>query len=137
MAFEWTEELATGVEQVDQQHQEIFRRCNLFVGACKSGKGREALIETLNFLGSYVVDHFSLEEKLMWEHNYPDMSQHLEQHQHLKEAVLSLQDHLDEHGPSISVLTETNQKLLDWLVNHIKKSDRALGSYLQQQWGLF
>jgi hemerythrin len=136
MAFEWSEELATGVDLVDQQHQEIFKRCNQFVGACKSGKGREALIETLNFLGSYVIDHFSLEETLMSEHHYPDLRQHREQHQYLTEAVRALHVQLSEHGPSISVLTETNQRLLDWLINHIKKSDRALGSFLQQQWGL-
>lgn len=136
MAIEWTEDLATGVDIVDQQHQEIFRRYNQFLGACKAGKGREGLLDILNFLGSYVDVHFSQEEKLMRESNYPDLREHVDEHRSIRTLVLSLQEQVAEQGPTISILTDANRKLLDWLVDHIKKSDRAMGGFVKQQWGL-
>lgn len=137
MAFHWSQELETGVDIIDQQHREIFHRGNLFVESCKSGKGREALLDTLNFLAHYVEDHFGQEEQLMAAHNYPDMEQHIEQHQDFRAQVRSLHEQVSEHGPSFNVLADTNQKILDWLIGHIKKTDRALGSFLRNQWGLF
>ena len=50
MAIEWSDELLVGNPTIDQQHQEIFKHFNDFLGACKMGKGREALLEMLKFL---------------------------------------------------------------------------------------
>lgn len=33
-------------------------------------------------------------------------------------------------GPSIALLVETNQKVMAWLVDHIRKTDRALAAHL-------
>ncbi|TLM65955.1 MAG: bacteriohemerythrin [Deltaproteobacteria bacterium] len=136
MAIEWTEELATGVAAVDRQHREIFSRYSQFLGACKSGKGREGLLDILAFLVSYVESHFAEEEKLMREVNYPDAQAHADEHRAFRKLVLSLREQVAEHGPTISLLTDANRRLLDWLVDHIKKSDRAMGGFVRQQWGL-
>lgn len=136
MAIEWTEELATGVDIVDRQHREIFNRYNQFLAACKSGKGREELLDILSFLAGYVEVHFAEEEKLMRASNYPDIQGHLDEHRALGKQVVSLREQLAAHGPTIGILTETNRQLLDWLVDHIKKSDRAMGGFAKQQWGL-
>lgn len=136
MAIEWTEELATGVEAVDRQHREIFSRYNQFLGACKAGRGRDALLDILGFLAGYVEEHFAREEQLMRESGYPDMQEHVSEHRALRTMVKGLQAQLAEQGPTISLLTEANRRLLDWLVDHIKRSDRALGGFVNQQWGL-
>jgi hemerythrin len=64
MAVAWTEELATGIEVIDDQHKELFRRIDGLLEACKAGKGREAVAGVLAFLENYVVEHFAAEEKI-------------------------------------------------------------------------
>jgi hemerythrin len=125
-----------GNEAIDRQHQEIFRKHGEFLSACKNGKGRDALLEMLGFLGTYVDQHFVLEEKLMREKHYPDIDEHAGEHHEFRRIVASLRAQLAEQGPTLSLLAETNRKLLDWLVDHIRKSDKALAGFLNQQWGL-
>lgn len=137
MAFLWTEELSVGVGKIDQQHQEIFAKYDNFLSACKSGKGREEIFALLNFLGSYIKTHFAEEEQLMKEYSYPEMQKHLQQHQHLTEVIETFLKTFEEQGPSISLITEVNYSLRDWLVVHIKKVDMEFGSFLNQKWGLF
>jgi len=38
MAIEWTNDLATGVSEIDYQHKELFRRINSLLDACREGK---------------------------------------------------------------------------------------------------
>lgn len=137
MAFQWTEELATGVEIVDRQHKEIFSRYNTYLAACRNGTGRAKLLELLDFLTSYVEEHFAEEESLMTENDYPDRDSHVGQHRQLTETVRTFRDQVNRQGVSVSDVTEINQMLFNWLLKHIKKSDAELGSYLNQRWGLF
>jgi len=133
MAIEWSEELAIGVDPIDKQHQEIFSKYNSFRNACKAGKGREILAEMLEFLGQYVESHFHMEEKLMDQFNYPDKQAHIKEHQDLTQSVYSFQKQLATQGTSISLLAGFNRSLLDWLVDHIKKSDMKMGSFVNQK----
>ena len=47
MVIVWKEELATGNEEIDNQHKEMFRRFNDFQSACKQGKGQDELSNLL------------------------------------------------------------------------------------------
>ena len=67
MAIEWTEDLATGVPEIDAQHKELFSRINRLLEACNQGQGRAEVGKTLAFLEEYVLIHFSTEEKIMTE----------------------------------------------------------------------
>ena len=131
MTIEWTEDLATGVDSIDEDHKEIFFRYSLFIEACKKGKGRERLTMLLQFLEEYVAGHFSREEQLMNSNNYPLMEGHLEQHHHFARTIQSINKQIEKEGPSISLVAAVNRKLLDWLMDHIKKTDRALGTFLK------
>lgn len=137
MAIEWNDSLSIGVGNIDQQHREIFRRYNDFLAACKSGKGRDGLLELIDFLVGYVVEHFAHEEKFMREFSYPDAQAHEQQHRDFTRIVVGYKSRLATEGPSLSLTAEINRALLDWLVDHIKKTDMELGSYLNQKWGLF
>ena len=41
MSIEWSNSLATGVTEIDDQHREIFNRVNRLSEACSEGKGKE------------------------------------------------------------------------------------------------
>lgn len=133
MGVAWTEELATGVDVIDNQHKEIFRRIDGLLEACNSGKGREAVAGVLVFLENYVVEHFAAEEKIQRDNLYPEYANHRAMHASFIEDVEKLKQQFEDEGPSLAMVMVTNRKVVDWLVHHIKRSDRALGDYLKQK----
>ncbi len=133
MALEWSEDLSIGIDPIDRQHQEIFSKYDEFRNACKAGKGQESLTDMLDFLGRYVESHFRMEEKLMAQSDYPGKQAHIKEHQELTGKLHAFQRQLSEQGPSISLLAGFNRSFLDWLVDHIRKTDMNMGHYLRQE----
>lgn len=131
MALEWTEELATSVDAIDEQHKEIFRRVNNLLDACATGEGRECVAGMLAFLEKYVVTHFYAEEANQRASAYPGYAGHKAQHDRFIADLQVLKRQFDEEGPTTTTVEQTNRMVVDWLVNHIKKSDREFGQYLR------
>jgi hemerythrin len=54
MAIIWNaRRMATGVQEVDDQHQELIRHFNEFHEAMAHGKGQATAIQPLSFLADY------------------------------------------------------------------------------------
>lgn len=133
MAIEWTPALAVGVDKIDQQHRMLFQKVNELIEACNQGKGKDAVTELLGFLSDYVIFHFRDEEKLMQEHKYPDYVQHKALHDGFIKGLDELNDQLEREGPGLALVLKTNRVVVDWLINHISKKDKAVGEYLQKK----
>lgn len=131
MGFEWSEDLATGVAEIDYQHKEIFKRINALIDASSHGKGKEAVAETLVFLDDYVKTHFAAEEKIQKEVGYPGYADHMALHRAFLEDISRLKSAFDEKGASLSVTIEVKRIVVDWLINHIKKEDKALAKFMK------
>ncbi len=130
MGVEWSDDLATGVALIDSQHRELFRRFDQFQQACRQGQGRNRLAELLDFLNEYVNVHFADEEALMNSTGYPLAAEHAAAHASFRHKMAGLATFMEARGPSIDLLVDTNQKVMRWLVEHIRKSDRALAAHL-------
>lgn len=133
MAVEWKIEYAVGYDYIDRQHQELFRRFNTLIEACRERRGREEIAKLLRFLDDYVDSHFADEERLMAAHAYPGEGEHLEQHETFRSELERLKAILEEEGTSVHLLVSTNEAVLQWLINHIRKTDTALGSFLSRR----
>ena len=131
MAIEWTDDLATGVNEIDNQHKELFQRINNLLDACSHGKGKIEVKKVLSFLEDYVITHFSEEEKYMAKYDYPDGLSHKKQHSEFMENFSSIKKQFEADGPGVHIVIMTNRLIVDWLKNHIRKVDRALGSFLR------
>lgn len=130
MALLWTEELAVGYGLIDDQHKELFARYNKLLQACKEGKGREAIEPTLDFLIDYVKRHFAEEERFMERYAYPERDDHIQQHRSLFGQVDAVRSELRERGATVAVITSINHTLCNWLIQHVKQTDRKLGKFL-------
>lgn len=131
MAIKWTEDLSTGIELIDEQHKELFKRVNDLMDACTKGKGKEEVVKVIDFLGDYVVMHFGEEEKTMRAKNYPGFEVHKGQHDGFVEKLKEFKEKLGQNGPTVDLVVKMNNFLVDWLINHIKKTDKALGAFLK------
>jgi hemerythrin len=130
MAIKWHESLSVGVPEIDQQHQELFRRLNQLLEACNQGKGKESVRELVNFLQAYVVEHFAAEEKLQKQHGFPGYAEHRAKHADFVRAAGELKFTLEEQGPTLPFIIAVNKTVVDWLVQHIGKMDKEFGRFL-------
>jgi hemerythrin len=128
-----TDDCLTGVEEIDQQHRELFQRANQLMRAVRGLDGQQNVAELLEFLSSYVVLHFEAEERLMREHDYPFIGIQRFQHEKLKEYFAKIRLELLQASDEDRFYTVFRFQLLivDWLVNHTLFVDRHLGRFLR------
>lgn len=132
MGIAWREDLAIGVEQIDDQHKELLSRFDLLLTACKMGKGSEEVKRLLAFLDDYVVSHFRDEEKLQQQSGFPGYEEHHREHEAFIERLAELRGRMRDEGEvQIDHVLDTNKLLLDWLIRHISVKDRELGRHLK------
>jgi hemerythrin len=131
MPVEWTDDLATGAGEIDEQHKELFRRINGLLEACTEGKGKDEVKRVMQFLDDYVATHFSAEEKYMATYGYSGYSGHKAQHLEFMEKFSNLKARLEKEGPGVHLVVNANIMLVEWLQNHIRKLDKALGAFLK------
>jgi hemerythrin len=130
MAYQWTQDWAVGVDQIDRQHQELFTRINALLAAMSQGKGREEVGKTVSFLESYIDTHFRAEEKLMASRAYPSIESHKALHAAFVKDFATLKQSLATPGDATALTLQVQRRVGDWLVNHIGKVDKVLGKFL-------
>lgn len=133
MALKWTEELSVGYGLIDSQHKELFVRYNSLLDACKEGKGRDSITPVLEFMVEYVTKHFDEEERFMEKYDFPEKNQHIEEHRELYKHVNDVHKELQERGASVAVITSINHTMFNWLLRHVKQTDRKLGYFLAKR----
>jgi hemerythrin len=131
MAYTWTKDLETGNPLIDSQHQQLIQAVNDLLAACSVGQGRDKLNQTLDFLASYTIRHFRDEERLQQQYQYPDYNNHKNLHEHFKVFVQDLVTQIKAAGPTTSLVSKVTFGVGDWLVNHIKKEDTKVATFIR------
>lgn len=126
----WSEEFATHVETIDEQHRMLFNYVNKLYDAIQGGSSATELQEVLDALTGYAFTHFSTEEILFSHSDYPDKEKHLQVHEAFRAKVANFQDALS-HGKA-NVDMELLIFLRDWLIHHIQGMDVTFAPYLQE-----
>jgi hemerythrin len=134
MSLQWNDTLVSGSPEIDSQHKELFARVNGLLGAFEKGTvDRQEVSKIIQFLTEYVVFHFGTEEKHMDHFKYSSTSQHKAQHAQFIKSFMKLKERMLMEGINEPLGKETKELVVDWLINHIKYSDRALGMYLKRK----
>ena len=133
MSVEWTPDLGTEVQEIDDQHKELFKRIDSLLESWKQGKAVAEVDKVIAFLTEYVVFHFGNEEKYMNKYGYTNKVQHLAQHDMFVKSFGKLRDRFKNEGVKPELIEDATQLLVDWLKNHIKYSDKALGLFLKRK----
>lgn len=131
MGIQWKEDLATGVSEIDHQHKELFNRLNILLDACNQGKGRLEVGKVIAFLEEYVVTHFNAEEKLQQKHLYPGFLAHKAEHTQFVKEFAEIKKKFETEGATVTFVGIVNRKVSGWIIDHIKKMDKAFGEYLK------
>lgn len=127
---ELSENLLTGNEMIDSQHKELIEKINAVLKSCEQSNDKVVAVNTLDFLEEYTNYHFSAEEQLQREIDYPGFAKHKAQHDAFKQTIADLQDMLqEEEGPSPAFVAKVQEKVVEWLYVHIEGFDRSVAEY--------
>ncbi len=133
--MEWTQDLAIGIETIDNQHKELFKRINDLVGAIKQHRCKDEIDGTIGFLEDYARFHFTEEEKRMREAGYGGLDEHRQHHAVYMGNIKDLKEQASlprVSGASYDLSVTANQMVVDWIVDHIMKKDKQFGKFMKQ-----
>ncbi len=126
--LEWKDDYSVGIDSIDQQHKKLINLINQLQTAIDYSTGKEFEQEALDELVDYTKTHFSYEEGLLRDNDYPDYENHKAQHEKMfrkVEEVLSDYEHDQD-----SAMSDAVEYLKDWLIRHINGTDKEYSSYL-------
>ena len=126
----WNENMSVNVVEIDDQHKKLTSLINAFYDVILQGKSNELLGETIDGLVDYTETHFAKEEHYFAQFHYPEAEEHKNEHSYFVNKVSELQKDFAERRIIIS--TELVDFLLDWLVNHIQRTDKKYSSFFNE-----
>jgi hemerythrin len=132
MYLEWDNNLNIGIQEIDEQHKELFKCLNQLLVSMKDGQGKSEVIKTLNFLEDYVYKHFEDEENIQKKYNYPKYNEQHNQHEQFKEELKKLRESFQKQGTSTILALNVQKNIVTWCKNHIMILDKELGDYLNK-----
>jgi hemerythrin len=125
---EWKDDYSVGIDSIDQQHKKLLNLINQLQTAVDYSTGEQFEREALDELVDYTKTHFTYEEGLMRDNDYPDFEAHKLQHEKMFNTVQEvLEGYETDHDTAMSNAAEF---LKDWLINHINGTDKEYSSYL-------
>jgi hemerythrin len=133
MVWEWNAEFETGIEKIDEQHKELFNRIDQLELAIYKGSAAAELVKLMEYLESYITEHFELEEKLMLENLYPDFAAHTRLHEEFRIVFTRILNNFNSKNADNYLAIDIDKQMRKWWENHILKMDMAYIPYLKKQ----
>ena len=131
MNIEWNILMRTGVSELDEQHKELIAVFNQLGESLKSGKSREEIKHTIDFLNEYAKRHFQLEEEHFEKYNCPG-EKNKEAHQEFLKRFSDLIEEFNKKGNEFLLSLDIYRELSKWLFGHIMSLDSKLFDCIQK-----
>jgi len=126
--LEWSDSDSVKIVVLDDQHKKLFDLTNELFTAMSARRGREVAGDILCRLLEYAAVHFEAEEKLMEEHQYPELDSHRGEHKAMREKVLAFQKAFDDGDNNVPPQLLVYLQL--WLRNHLRRVDQQYSDFL-------
>lgn len=130
MPMHWTDDLATGDEEIDTHHQQLYATVESLHDAVRYGEMARATV-ALDFLQRYVTDHFATEERRMAEARYPGLKAHAELHRAFAAEFIRRRQQFLECGPRAAFVIDLSSWLATWLRDHVEGADVEMGHFIR------
>ncbi|SHH91034.1 hemerythrin [Sporobacter termitidis DSM 10068] len=124
----WDESISVGVEALDSDHRRLVGMINKLAEALDAGESDKVLLNLLNGMKNYAIEHFSREESYMLFIKYPGLKAHKEQHARFVRKVIGFEA---DYKRDRALLGQTIMPfLMEWLIGHIMESDKKYCAYI-------
>ena len=133
--FELTGDLITGIQDIDEHHRTILELGNRVIDLPAIKTNRTLFEDALRFLADYVIYHFAAEECVMLATSYPNYDHHLRWHERFKCDISDYCGHAAAEDMSQDLRLKISFAIENWLLEHIRITDREFAKFLQQKGG--
>ena len=130
--MKWTEEYATVVERIDEQHKMLFRMTEDFRAALNEGQGEGVYGGLLESLDLYIRTHFRFEEACMDRYQCPAARMNRDAHATFVEVLSGFKQRYAASGFDRGDGRELVDTLDQWLADHIGRVDVQLRQSVQE-----
>lgn len=125
---EWQSSFSVGIESIDHDHKKLLGMINQLQAAAHYKTDDDMVENVLNELLDYTQYHFSREENMMQQCNYPGLDNHKRQHAAM---IAQVNKYIKEYRvDKTRTIEDVAVYLKTWLVNHINGSDQSYAPYL-------
>ena len=126
----WRPDLATGIRQIDQQHEELLANVSALREAARTGD--LGLAEgVLVFLERYAAEHFATEERAMWDAGYPGLDGHWSLHLSFATELARRKAEYAACRSKALRLVEMGRWMNRWLEEHLLGADAEMARFLR------
>jgi len=126
--FVWTDDYATGISELDNQHMKIFELGNNISDIDSKNQVKKAIMS----LYQHTRTHFGFEEELMRKSGYPDWEKHKEGHDDLINELNKVGEKAANGNLSIQ---EFKKFVYCWIIDHIIYQDKLFIDYYKERNG--
>lgn len=129
---EWSEAYCVGHPIIDGQHRKLFAMCHQAeqLLARSAHDANDQLHSLLNDLGEYVRVHFDYEETLLRQSDYPNLHEHIAEHDRYWKQLTEAQN---KASMGVDVRENLVGLLKQWLIHHILEIDMQYRSCIVEQ----
>ena len=137
MYYKFTDDCLIGVDQIDDEHRELFRLVgevqDLLHDKWTDDKFFE-ICDVVDRLKNYAAEHFRHEEEYMEQIGHPELALQREQHAQFCEKVNEV-DLRSAEGDQQAFIEDILSFLVKWLYRHIMGSDVLIGKLMSvEEW---
>ena len=127
----WNHACLVGVRAMDDQHGILMDSINELRLALMHGRGTEVISELLDELIEFTRMHFSSEERLMEQIEFPGLAEHRAEHHRMLAEILQAAHRL-QYGENMH-LRPLLCRLHDGFLQHIEEMDREYGLWVRDR----
>ena len=123
----WDKCFELGIEEFDDAHKHLVDLLNEAYDDFTNEAGCRPLAAILDTLIDYAKLHFASEERWMRSRKYPELVQHILEHEKFTLTILDIQKDLHDGKANLSLAVL--EFLKTWLIDHILLTDSEYGLF--------
>lgn len=120
--LEWHDDLSVGIADIDQEHQGFITLINDLNEGVSNRASLSEIKRLMQLLIADAEQHFSHEEALFLEFNYPKATEHGLKHSEILHRYRELEKRLSSHTPEKEWIA-TGLEIKNILINHLLNED--------------
>lgn len=130
-SFQWKSTYELGFTLIDEQHKKLFAIMNNLYEARHNSTSNLIVASSINELINYTLYHFTSEEQLFAQYNYPYSEAHIIEHNDFIMKVNQLKNNEDLGDILLSL--KTLDYLKDWTITHILGTDKQFADFVKDK----
>lgn len=129
--FEWANDMVIDNGPIDADHRKLVDLVNELHTATIQGKGKLVVGRLLERLVRDTDEHLREEERVMAQAGFPKLEGHKKGHEAFVNNLRELQE--KHRAGHVTVAAQLSAVLRDWLSVHIRRNDKELRHFCEQQ----